>query len=90
LDSLRNVEQDEAGKLRAFRKKFGRGWDLDDEGEVEDNVAAGGKDGKKGGDLSERERERESGNGGSLMDLISTAAGGEQKRLGAKGKKGKM
>ncbi|PVH88984.1 hypothetical protein DL98DRAFT_477750, partial [Cadophora sp. DSE1049] len=27
LDSLRNVEQDEAGRLRAFRKRFGRGWD---------------------------------------------------------------
>ena len=31
LDSLRNVEQDEAGRLRAFREKFGRGWDLDGE-----------------------------------------------------------
>jgi len=27
LDSLRNIEQDEAGRLRAFRQKFGRGWD---------------------------------------------------------------
>ncbi|KUJ21367.1 uncharacterized protein LY89DRAFT_639367 [Mollisia scopiformis] len=31
LDSLRNVEQDEAGRLRAFRERFGRGWDLDSE-----------------------------------------------------------
>ncbi|KAL3419577.1 54S ribosomal protein L36, mitochondrial [Phlyctema vagabunda] len=44
LESLRNVEQDEAGRLRAFREKFGRGWDADDvvsveelEGRVEDN-----------------------------------------------------
>ncbi|KAH8815915.1 hypothetical protein F5884DRAFT_201432 [Xylogone sp. PMI_703] len=29
LDSLRNVEQDEAGRLRAFREKFGRGWDME-------------------------------------------------------------
>lgn len=40
LDSLRNVEQDEAGRLRAFREKFGRGWDMeaadDAEGAVED------------------------------------------------------
>ncbi|KAG9231080.1 hypothetical protein BJ875DRAFT_346964, partial [Amylocarpus encephaloides] len=31
--SLKNVEQDEAGRLRAFRDKFGRGWDLDSAGE---------------------------------------------------------
>jgi hypothetical protein len=27
--SLRNVEVDEAGKLAAFRARFGRGWDVD-------------------------------------------------------------
>jgi len=27
--SLRNVESDEAGKLAAFRERFGRGFDLD-------------------------------------------------------------
>ncbi len=27
--SLRNVELDEAGKLAAFRSRFGRGWDLE-------------------------------------------------------------
>ena len=26
---LLNVEEDEAGKLRAFRAKFGRGWDAE-------------------------------------------------------------
>ncbi|KAF2641298.1 hypothetical protein P280DRAFT_307956 [Massarina eburnea CBS 473.64] len=26
---LLNVEEDEAGKLKAFRAKFGRGWDAD-------------------------------------------------------------
>ncbi|KAG9248084.1 hypothetical protein BJ878DRAFT_489793 [Calycina marina] len=29
LASLRNVEQDEAGRLRAFRARFGRGWDME-------------------------------------------------------------
>jgi len=29
LASLRNVEQDEAGRLRAFRQRFGRGWDME-------------------------------------------------------------
>lgn len=28
---LMNVEEDEAGKLAAFRAKFGRGWDTDAE-----------------------------------------------------------
>lgn len=26
---LLNVEEDEAGKLRAFRARFGRGWDAE-------------------------------------------------------------
>ena len=42
--SLRNVELDEAGKLAAFRSRFGRGWDLEgkpEEGLVEEGAAAG-------------------------------------------------
>ncbi|ORY11977.1 hypothetical protein BCR34DRAFT_564336 [Clohesyomyces aquaticus] len=31
---LLNVEEDEAGKLRRFRDKFGRGWDAETSGEV--------------------------------------------------------
>ncbi|KAH8724585.1 hypothetical protein GQ44DRAFT_827264 [Phaeosphaeriaceae sp. PMI808] len=30
---LLNVEEDEAGKLAAFRAKFGRGWDVESEGD---------------------------------------------------------
>lgn len=35
---LLNIEEDEAGKLRAFREKFGRGWDAErmDRGEEEE------------------------------------------------------
>lgn len=33
---LLNIEEDEAGKLRAFRDKFGRGWDA----ERKDDLAA--------------------------------------------------
>jgi hypothetical protein len=57
MTSLRNVEEDEAGRLRAFREKFGRGWDVEaaEEGEA-DQV-----DAKDGGKEDE----------GSLMDLIS-------------------
>ncbi|KAF2682041.1 hypothetical protein K458DRAFT_478933 [Lentithecium fluviatile CBS 122367] len=33
---LLNIEEDEAGKLRAFREKFGRGWDAEGTGKEED------------------------------------------------------
>jgi len=42
LSSLRNVEEDEAGRLRAFRQRFGRGWDAEslvEEGEESDGFA---------------------------------------------------
>ncbi|KAK3370105.1 hypothetical protein B0H63DRAFT_486178 [Podospora didyma] len=38
--SLRNVEVDEAGKLAAFRERFGRGWDLDSVATPEEQTAA--------------------------------------------------
>ena len=64
------MEQDEAGRLRAFRERFGRGWDLDSqEGEGEDGTAVDGG----------REEEE------SLMDLIS-GAGGVDVGSGGRGK----
>ena len=36
---LINYEADEAGKLRAFRKKFGRGWDAEEIHQGEDEEA---------------------------------------------------
>ncbi|TPX08734.1 uncharacterized protein E0L32_009796 [Thyridium curvatum] len=41
--SLRNVEVDEAGKLAAFRERFGRGWDAAEAEEVEDTSTRAGK-----------------------------------------------
>lgn len=38
--SLRNVEVDEAGKLAAFRERFGRGWDLESKPGDADGAAA--------------------------------------------------
>ena len=67
LSSLRNQEQDEAGRLRAFREKFGRGWDIDAE-DVE-----GGVEALEEGGVRED----------SLMDLISGAAGVEVGSAGA-------
>jgi len=57
MSSLRNVEEDEAGRLRAFREKFGRGWDADTTG-AEGGEGVAGQDGAEGGE-------------DSLMDLIS-------------------
>jgi hypothetical protein len=56
MSSLRNVEEDEAGRLKAFREKFGRGWDVEGAGEEEGEGAS--MDGAK----TEEE---------SLIDLIS-------------------
>lgn len=42
LASLRNVENDEAGRLSSFRRRFGRGWD----GEVDKEAKEGGGDEK--------------------------------------------
>ncbi|KAF2084523.1 hypothetical protein K490DRAFT_5593, partial [Saccharata proteae CBS 121410] len=55
---LLNVEEDEAGKLKGFRKKFGRGWDAETlEGQEEARV------GEEGLKPSEKEE--------SMLDLIS-------------------
>lgn len=53
-----NVEEDEAGKLRAFRAKFGRGWDAE-AAEYKDEPGDGSK---ASGDQQAEE---------SLLDLIS-------------------
>ncbi|EPE32432.1 hypothetical protein GLAREA_07565 [Glarea lozoyensis ATCC 20868] len=63
LDSLKNIEQDEAGRLRAFRDRFGRGWDLD-AGLAEDAPAKGEKVASQGGMEDD-----------SLLDLISGTTG---------------
>ncbi|KAL9587494.1 MAG: hypothetical protein Q9212_000196 [Teloschistes hypoglaucus] len=83
---LLNVEADEAGRLRAFRERFGRGWDAESMTTRDEET----------GEIREGEEEPQQDN---LMDLISgygaeaekegTAAGarGEKKRS-AKGKGG--
>lgn len=63
---LLNVEEDEAGRLAAFRSRFGRGWDA--EGDV-----AGGKEAGKSKDSGKEGTKHGKGNTGEdhLMDLIS-------------------
>lgn len=56
-----NIEADEAGKLRAFREKFGRGWDASRMAEKDE------EDGGEGG----KEEDEEMGEEDNLMDLIS-------------------
>ncbi|CAD6572166.1 MAG: hypothetical protein ASARMPREDX12_004982 [Alectoria sarmentosa] len=62
---LLNVEADEAGKLRAFRDKFGRGWDAS---RMEEKDAEAGKE--EGGEPAKEPEERED----NLMDLIRLGA----------------
>ncbi|KAI4096514.1 MAG: hypothetical protein LQ344_001022 [Seirophora lacunosa] len=69
---LLNVEADEAGRLRAFREKFGRGWDAEkmvtrdeETGEVREGQEAEGED--------------------NLMDLISGYGAEAEARGEAKG-----
>jgi hypothetical protein len=74
MSSLRNIEEDEAGRLRAFRMRFGRGWDAETPASMDGEGSEGDEDG---------------GAEDSLMDLISGAgrdSGTEGE--GADGKKG--
>jgi len=59
-----NIEEDDAGRLKAFRSKFGRGWDGEvDTGEGEPDMALEADGKGQGGDALAREE--------NLMDLIS-------------------
>jgi hypothetical protein len=81
--SLQNVEVDEAGKLAAFRERFGRGWDADSpavETETADATLA-----RKGGSATAEQGKKEGappapakdmGSGDALADLIAGYAVG--------------
>jgi hypothetical protein len=67
-----NVEADDAGRLRAFRARFGRGWDMKS---GTDEVVQ-----QEGEELLKEEEEDEDVD--SLMDLISGAGGdGDRERM---------
>ncbi len=67
-----NVEEDEAGRLRAFRSKFGRGWDAETTSYGQE--ARDGEDGEGEGEEEE-----------SLLDLISGFGQDAESRGTAKG-----
>ena len=60
---LLNMESDDSGKLRAFREKFGRGWDASRMQERDEDVDAEERE----GEVEERGQMGED----NLMDLIS-------------------
>ena len=68
------MEADEAGRLRAFREKFGRGWDAEKMGEEDEKRGAEGE-----GQLEEDD---------NLMDLIG-GYGGEEGQKGVREEKGR-
>ena len=45
---LMNVEEDEAGKLRAFRERFGRGWDAEGTIDASEATTVGREDSRFG------------------------------------------
>ncbi|EKG10802.1 Mediator complex subunit Med11 [Macrophomina phaseolina MS6] len=73
---LLNVEEDEAGRLRAFRAKFGLGWDSEVTEDAEE-----AREGEEG--LSREESEE------SLLDLISGYSRAEEQKGKAAGEQGK-
>lgn len=77
LDSLKNVEKDEAGRLRAFRERFGRGWDA--EGTVEEEAEATAKsvDAPSAEQNTRAAPAKAQEDQDSLFDLISGAAKGK-------------
>lgn len=72
------MEDDEAGRLAAFRAKFGRAWDANvpaEEGAGAKKGAAKGEDGKTAAQDAEEEDD-------NLLDLISTF--GQEENQGKK------
>ncbi|KAK0754725.1 hypothetical protein B0T18DRAFT_292917, partial [Schizothecium vesticola] len=81
--SLRNVEADEAGKLAAFRGRFGRGWDMDAGAGGGDGAAAAAAaaEGEGGGEVKKTDEAVAAADADpfdSLTDLISSQYKGGQ------------
>ena len=73
------MEADEAGRLRAFREKFGRGWDAERMGEEDERRARGEGEGEGEGEGRGGEEED------NLMDLIGGYGVQAEERGEAKG-----
>lgn len=71
--SLRGVEHDEAGRLAAFRGRYGRGFDIQGEGEGEEGSA-------EAGGAEKRAAEEEADLGDLISGYASPAEGGAEKK----------
>ncbi|KAK4497220.1 hypothetical protein PRZ48_011670 [Zasmidium cellare] len=71
---LLNVEEDEAGRLKRFRARFGRGFDVESLEE--------GEEAREGEESVPRERQEE-----SLLDMISSVGQEAEKKGKAAGKR---
>ncbi|PBP16443.1 50S ribosomal protein [Diplocarpon rosae] len=94
MDSLRNVEQDEAGRLKAFRRKFGRGWDAESVAEDSEEGGRGQAEDDSlmdlisgGATVKESRAKRQSA--GDVVDMITVKKDGLLVKVPAKEKKPK-
>ncbi|KAE8368192.1 hypothetical protein BDV27DRAFT_154204 [Aspergillus caelatus] len=78
---LMNVEEDEAGRLAAFRAKFGRSWDANTPTEAETNKTAEQTDKEAEAAARAAAEEEEDDN---LLDLISSFGQEEEQPSGKK------
>ncbi|KFH41993.1 54S ribosomal protein-like protein [Hapsidospora chrysogenum ATCC 11550] len=89
--SLRNVEVDEAGKLAAFRERFGRAFDQQQDAAAAAAASSDKDGGKHAGKQAAAAGEEEENDDGGYADLISAYApdsAGQLKDAGAQpGKK---
>lgn len=75
-----NVEEDEAGRLAAFRERFGRGWDANAP-DADTKDAASSKDGEEAAQAQAKADQEEEDN---LLDLISSFGQDENQGSGKK------
>ncbi|TQS38892.1 hypothetical protein Golomagni_00596 [Golovinomyces magnicellulatus] len=71
--ALKNVEADEAGRLRAFRLRFGHGWDAEEKPEQKNDKKGNNSDNEVQSHMG-NDNNDESSATESLMDLISNAS----------------
>ncbi|QDS77930.1 hypothetical protein FKW77_001163 [Venturia effusa] len=81
IENLRNIEEDDAGKLRSFRSRFGRGWD----GETEQDGTVATEETKDAPPSDEEaSKAPKAMKQESLMDLIGSYGTNEQQAIKAK------
>lgn len=81
------MEEDEAGRLKAFRRRFGRGWDAETKPEALE-AKTKEEEAEEKRRVEERREAGEEEEGDNLMDLISGFGAGQKELTGTlKGRK---